>query len=136
MTLQARLPRLPDAGSIALQITAGRAVLSAGIMAAPVLSARLLGADSATAQRVTWLTRMTAVRDAALGVGGAVAMRRGGPVAPWLLAGAASDAVDAIVLTGALRQGRVKGLIPTATVPVAAITAVAGVFAAVRLRGR
>lgn len=135
MQLDPRRGRLPAPESVALQISLGRAVLSAAIMAAPAVSARALGADSATAGRVTWLTRMTAVRDGALGVGGALAVRRGAAAAaPWLLGGAVSDAVDAVVLARALQQGRVKGVVPVAVVPLAALTALAGAFTA--LRGR
>jgi len=128
----ARFP-LPDARSLALQIGAGRTAIAAGIMAAPVLTTRLLGTDTATAQRVTWLTRMLAVRDGAIGIGTAAAARSGGG-AGWMLAGAASDAVDAVVLAAAIRQGRVRGLVPTATVVLAAATAGAGFVTAARLR--
>ncbi len=129
--------RLPEPEAMALQLTAGRALLSAAIMVAPVVSARLLGADTATANRVTWLTRMTAVRDGALGVGGALATRRGGAAAtPWLLGGAVSDAVDAIVIARAIKQGRVKGVLPAAVVPLGAVCAAAGFVTAMRMRGR
>lgn len=129
--------KVPDEGAVALQIAAGRTAIAASIMAAPVMSARMLGTDTATAQRVSWLTRMMGVRDAAIGAGGVLAARKGGSAAtPWLLAGAASDLVDAVVLARALREGRIKGIVPTLTVPVAALTAVAGAAAAVRLRGK
>ena len=126
-----RIP-LPAPDSTAFQISMGRTALAAAIMAAPVASLRLLGADSATAQRVTWLTRMTAVRDGALGVGGAVAVQRGGSVAPWLVGGAVADTVDAIVMAHALRQGKIKGIVPAAVVPLAALTAAVGALAAWR----
>lgn len=122
-------------GDLAVQIPAGRSVLAASIMAAPVVTARVMGTDTATAQRVAWLTRMTAVRDGALGVGGVLAARRGGTaVLPWLVGGAASDLVDAVVIAKAVREGRLKGVVPTLIVPLAAVTAVAGAVAAVRLR--
>jgi hypothetical protein len=130
-----RAVRLPDPDSMARQIAAGRAVIAAAILAAPVASARLMGTDTATAQRVVWLTRMMGVRDGALGVGGAVAARRGGAGA-WLLGGAVADTVDAIVVAGALRQGRLKGLVPTAVVPLAAATGALGFLTALRLRRR
>jgi hypothetical protein len=135
MKLDRRRVQLPDADSMARQLAAGRAVIAAAMMAAPVRSARLMGTDTATAQRVTWLARMMAVRDAAIGVGGVLAGRRGA-AAPWLLAGAVSDAVDAVVLAGALRQGRLKGVLPTAVVPMAAATAALGAITALRLRRR
>jgi hypothetical protein len=131
-----RIP-LPPPGPMALQLTAARTALASVIMAAPVVSARVFGTDTATAQRVVWLVRMAAVRDGALGVGGLAAARRGGSAAvPWLLGGAVSDAVDAVVLAQALKQGRVKGVGPAGIVPLGAVAAVAGVVTALRLRRR
>jgi hypothetical protein len=136
MTSDRQRLRIPEPEAMALQLAAGRAAAGTAILLAPVLSARLLGADSATAQRVAWLTRMMAVRDAALGAGGLAAVRGAGSAAPWLIGGAVSDAVDAIVLTQALRQGRAKGLGARAVVPLAAGAAALGALTAVRLRGR
>jgi hypothetical protein len=128
---------IPDEGAVALQIAAGRTLIAASIMAAPVLTGRVMGTDTATARRVTWLTRMMAIRDGAIGAGGVLAARRGGAAAtPWLLAGAASDLVDVVVVGKALRDGRIKGVLPTLVVPVAALTAVAGAATAARLRGK
>jgi hypothetical protein len=122
---------------MAVQLTAGRTLLASAIMAGPVVSLRLLGADTATAQRVAWVTRMTAVRDGALGVGGLLASRRGdGAATGWLLGGAVSDAVDAIVIAHAVKQGRVKGIVPTLAAPLGAVAALAGVVTALRLRPR
>lgn len=126
--------RIPEADAMAVQLATGRTAAGAAILALPVLSARLLGADSATAKRVSWLTRMMAVRDAAIGVGGLAAARGTGSATPWIVAGAVSDAVDAIVLGQALRQGRVKGLTATAAVPLAAGAAAIGAVTALRLR--
>jgi hypothetical protein len=126
--------RIPEPAAMAVQLALGRTAAGAAILAAPVLSARLLGADAATAKRVTWLTRMMAVRDAAIGAGGLVAARGEGQVAPWMLAGAVSDAVDAIVLGRAMRQGRANRLTTVAVLPVAAGAAVLGAVTAVRLR--
>lgn len=121
---------------MAAQLAAGRTAFAAALMAAPVSSARLLGADTATAQRVVWLTRMLAVRDGALGVGGLAALRGDGSSAPWLLAGAVSDAVDTVVIGQALRQGRLKGVAAAAVVPLAALAAISGGITALRLRRR
>jgi hypothetical protein len=124
-----------DPGELASQLGAGRAAIAAALLAAPVVSARLLGADGATAHRVDWLTRMMAVRDGALGVGALVAARRSGADAvPWLLGGAAADFVDAAVLAGAVRRGRLKGIAPRAGAVLAAGTAVVGAATALRLR--
>jgi hypothetical protein len=131
--LDFRRIRLPEPAPMARQIAIGRTAIAATIIAAPVLSGRLLGMDTATARRVSWLTRSMAVRDGALGAGGILAGRHAG-AAPWLLGGAAADAVDAVVLSAALRQGRVKGLVPTAIVPLAAATAAVAALTALRLR--
>jgi hypothetical protein len=136
MTLDRLRFPIPEPAAMAQQLAAGRAVAGTAMLAAPVLSARLLGADSATAQRVAWLTRMMAVRDAALGAGALAATRGDGPVTPWLIGGAVSDAVDALVLSQALRTGRAKGLGAIVVVPVAIGAAAVGVLTAVRLRGR
>jgi hypothetical protein len=115
------------------QLALGRVAMATGFLAAPVPALRALGADTATAQRVSWLTRMMAIRDAALGVGAAVAQRRGGDPRPWLVAGAVSDAVDAVAFGAAIKQGRLRGVVPTAVIPGAAGAAVLGFVTAARL---
>ena len=136
MSSDRRQIRIPEPDAMAFQLCAGRTAAGGAMLALPVLSARLLGADSATAKRVSWLTRMMAVRDAAIGAGGLAAARGTGSPGPWIIAGAVSDAVDAIVLTQALRQGRANGLTATAVVPVAAGSAAIGLLTALRLRRR
>jgi hypothetical protein len=136
MSSDRREIRTPEADALAVQLSAGRTGAGAVILALPVLSARLLGADSATAKRVSWLTRMMAVRDAAIGAGGLAAARGKSSAAPWLIAGAVADTVDAVVLTQARRQGRVKGLTAAAVVPIAAGSAAVGALTAFRLLRR
>ena len=97
--------------------------LGVGFLLAPVASVRILGMDSATAKRVTYLARMAAVRDASIGAGTLVSARPGG----WLLAGAVSDAVDAVVIADAVRSGRAGG--PTARLVVVGAALIAGVGA-------
>jgi len=126
--------RILEPDVMALQLAAGRTAAGALILALPVLSARLLGADSATAKRVSWLTRMLAIRDAAIGAGGLAAVRGTDSAAPWILAGAISDAVDAMVLTHAVRQRRANRLTAVAVVLVAAGAAALGAVTALRLR--
>jgi hypothetical protein len=127
---------LPAARSLAGRLGAGRTALAALVLAAPVPAARLLGADTATAQRVTWLTRMMGVRDGALGVGAMSGARVGDGrgAAGWLIGGAVSDGLDAVVIAGALRQGRVRGFLPIGIVLGASAAAAVGVSTAVRLR--
>src|SRR5690349_17432370 len=102
MRIDPRRIELPDPHAMALQIAAGRTLIAASVLAAPVMAGRVMGTDTATAQRVAWLTRMLGARDGALGAGGAWAARKGGSAAmPWLIGGAFADAVDAVVVAGA-----------------------------------
>jgi hypothetical protein len=119
--------------SVALGIGVGRVVLGATFLAAPVLSVRVLGIDTATAKRVTFLARMTAARDIGLGMG----TLQAGPSAravPWLLAGAAADTADAVVIAAAVRQGSARAVPAAGIVAGAALTAVVGSWAALGLR--
>src|SRR3954447_25408218 len=134
MNLRARPLGLPAAEVMARQLALGRVGFAAAFLAAPVPALRTLGADTATAQRVSWLTRMMAVRDGALAVGALAAGRRGGDPRPWLVAGAVSDAVDALAFAEAIKQGRLKGIAPTVIVPGALVVAGLGLSTAARLR--
>lgn len=136
MNLTTRRVALPAAEQLATQLVAGRLVLAGAFLAAPVPALRAVGADTATAQRISWLTRMMAVRDGALAVGAAVAIRTDGDPRPWLLGGAVSDAVDAAVFAGALKQGRLRGLAPTLVVPGGVLAAGLGLLTVARLRKR
>ena len=126
------LARLPQAHrqphTPARLIGLGRMALGVGFLLAPVASVRVLGVDTATAKRVTHLARMAAVRDASIGVGTLVSTRPGG----WLLAGAVSDAVDAIVIADAVRAGRAAG--PTARLVVGGAAVIAAIGALASLR--
>ena len=113
-------------------IGAGRAGLGAAFLAFPDQSTKVLGLDAATAGRVTWLARMTAIRDAALGAGTVVSSARGRGAASWLLAGAACDAVDALTLATAVRQRRLPALQAGAMLSLAAAASAAGVAVALR----
>ena len=120
----------PSARTIGMGIGAARSVIGAVFFAEPVFSVRLLGLDTATAARVTWLARMAAARDAVIGIGTVSSSARRRGQQGWLLAGAAADLADALVLAQALREGRAKGLAATGIVAGAAAAAVAGVWAA------
>jgi hypothetical protein len=124
---------VPGADALAGRLAAGRVVLASAFLAAPVPGLRALGVDTATAQRVAWLTRMMAVRDAALGAGAGVARRRGADPRPWLVAGAVSDAVDALVVAAAIKQGRLRGAGPALLVSGGAVAAGVGLATAARL---
>jgi hypothetical protein len=88
------------------QLAAVRAGLGLVMLARPMLVPRPLGVDRITAGRVDWLVRMAGVRDLALGAGGLAAARTGGQRS-WVLAGALSDAGDALILGRAVRRGQV-----------------------------
>lgn len=85
-----------------------RSAIGAGMIAAPSLLARSLGADRRTAQRLGYLTRMVGVREIALGAGSIEAVRRGDDPRPWLLAQGASDSGDALSIAVAVARGRVS----------------------------
>jgi hypothetical protein len=95
-----------SARSLGIAVGAGRLAIGCAVLAGPVVSMRLLGVDTATANRVVWLARMAGVRDVALGAGtmGGAAARRG--QTSWLLAGALTDAGDALAVGLAVRSGR------------------------------
>jgi hypothetical protein len=116
---------------LGLGIGAGRTAIGLGFLAAPLASVRVLGLDTATAHRLTWLARMTAVRDLVIGAGTLASVGRGPGAGGWLLAGAAADATDAVILTGALRAGQVSGLATRAIAAGAVVAAGGAVWAAV-----
>lgn len=118
---------------MARSIGLGRLVIGLGFLADPVSSVRVLGVDTATAKRMTFLARMTAGRDLVLGAG-TLAARTPSAQAAWLTAGAVADGIDAAVLGAGLRSGSLRGA-PAAGIAVGAAGA-AGIalLAALRLR--
>lgn len=87
---------------------AGRVAAGVGLLARPDLFPRMLGVDSGTAARMSWLGRMFGAREVALGAGLLLAGRAGGDPRPWLLGAALSDAVDVVALGSAVRRGVVR----------------------------
>ncbi|HVE64899.1 MAG TPA: hypothetical protein VNB94_14000 [Mycobacteriales bacterium] len=94
-----------------------RVALGTSLVVRPAGLAKTVGVDSATASKVGWLGSMVGVRDIALGWGLVHAARRDADPRPWLLAQAASDAVDAAAFTAAVVRGQAK---PTKTLAIAA----------------
>ena len=121
---------------MALAIGGGRTLIGLVFGAAPVTAIRSMGVDGATATRVEWLARMTAARDAVLGAGTLAATRSGRGSRSWLLAGAASDAVDALAVTAAIRSRRVGGPGAWGAGALGAGAALVGVWAALATRRR
>jgi len=112
----------------------GRLVLGGVFLIRPEGSTRLLGLDAVTARRITWLARMAAARDVALGAGTVVSSWTGRDPALWLVGGAVSDAVDAVVIADAVRTRRLPAAKAGAMVVLAAAAAALG--AAVAADGR
>ena len=119
-----------------LLIGLGRLGLGGLFLAAPETATRLLGLDAVTATRVSWLARMTAIRDCTLGAGTVLSSIAGHGSTPWLLAGAVSDAGDAAAIGLAIRDGRLPAARAGATVALAGGATLAGVLAARPRRAR
>ena len=81
-----------------------------GLLARPAALPRTMGVDSATAAKISWLGAMAGARDAALGAGLVHAVRTKRDPLPWLLAGAACDAVDALAFALAVGRGQVRAV--------------------------
>jgi hypothetical protein len=96
----------------------------------PTTLGGLLGVDRTAAASTAFTVQMLGAREFALGLGAWTSLRRGDSRASrlWLAAGLLSDAVDAVVLAGAVGRGRVRGAPGAAGV--AAATAAAAVQAA------
>ena len=103
-----------------LSLGALRVAVGVGFLAAPVSSTRVLGLDTATAKRIAFLARMTAVRDLVLGAGALASWRDPRALRRWVLAGAVSDLGDAVVITAAMRSD-VAGGIPAVAITVGAL---------------
>jgi hypothetical protein len=109
-------------------VAAGRVAVGMVSLARPDLLPRLLGVDTGTARRMTWLGRMFGAREVALGAGllmaGDGAAERG-----WVLGGVVSDAGDVLALGGALREGSVSRTFGGLSVLTAAAATGVGVMA-------
>lgn len=100
--------RGPDKNSASFlgAVGAVRVALGGGMLLFPELSARLLGADPATARSAGWLARMVGARELGLGVVALGAATGGGSGRTALLAQVAADGGDAATLAYAARAGR------------------------------
>ena len=110
------------------RLSLGRAGVGATMMLRPTLLGDVMGSDRTTSTGAAWVVQMLGARELALGAGAVTALRRGDSRAArlWLAAGMLCDAVDAVVVAGAVGRGRV------ATAPGAALVAVATAAAAVQ----
>ena len=117
-----------------LAAAVGRFGVGAALVARPEVLPRLVGVDSVSAQRMSWVVRLFAVRDAALGAGAAHAVVTGRPVSSWLVAQAVSDGTDAVAVGLAVRRRDVSA-VRGAAVAAFAVGGCVGLLSAVR-RGR
>lgn len=120
--IRSRRSARPTAASIGMM----RVGIGTALLARPQVLPRALGVDGVSARRMSWAVRMFGVRDGLLGLLGAHAALTGRPLRPSLLAQAASDTTDAVVLVLAARQRLVS-------TPRALALAVFGVAGAVGL---
>ena len=120
--------RLLDGVLTLERLALGRAGAGTVMLTRPRLLPGLLGVDSATASRTSWVVQMVGARELALGLGTWVAVRRGDVPAArlWVAAGLLSDAVDAAVVASAVGRGRLSAG------PGAAVVTVAGTAAALQ----
>jgi hypothetical protein len=107
----------------------GWARVSFGVMAfvAPRWAAKVWTGEDITGTTAVMGLRSLGARDAALGLGLLIALKRGGPVRGWLEAGALSDAGDALN-TLMSRSG-----LPTTRSLLGLVTSGGGVFLGRRL---
>ncbi len=102
-------------------LAVGRAGAGAVMVLRPRALPERLGVDSAAATRMSWAVQMLGAREIALGVGTAVALRRGDVRGArlWVAAGVLSDAVDALAVGAAVARGRLSPLAGGAVTAVA-----------------
>ena len=97
----------PLAGLSAEHMALVRCAVGIVLLTRPRAVVDVLGGAAALTPAGDWSTRMLAARELAVGLGAVAAAREGDVHArTWSAAGALCDAVDAVVLTAALRSGR------------------------------
>lgn len=101
---------------IARLIAAGRVLFGIACLAAPRQILRQWGKDASPA--VLWWIRAFGIRDAVLGAGALVSLNRDDPDSTWVVAGAAADTADAVLVAVCREE-----LGPTFTIPTLAIAA-------------
>ena len=99
-------------------VALGRAGAGVVMLARPSLLPRVIGIDSASAARTTWLVQMLGARELALGLGALHELRRGDGRAArvWLTAGLLSDTADALVMAAAVSRGKASKVPGLATI--------------------
>ena len=83
-----------DARTVATGFALGRALIGAALVATPTRASEGWIGPEAALESTQVVTRALGARDLAIALGTLNAARDGGDVAPWLIAGIGSDAVD------------------------------------------
>ena len=113
----------------------GRLAIGGAFLADPVTSVRVLGLDTGSAKRMSFLARMAAARDIVLGAG-VLLTRDPAAKAGWIAAGAVADVADAVAIGAAVKDGTARG-VPAVAISAGALAAAAvGFWATAGLRGR
>lgn len=93
-------------------LAAGRVAIGGALVAAPRKAGGNWIGDAAASRDVMVFTRALGIRDLVLGVGTLQAMGAGDPVRPWVVLGAACDAVDAAATLLAVRRIGLRRALP------------------------
>ncbi|WP_338185036.1 hypothetical protein [Jatrophihabitans sp.] len=126
---------MPAADTVANGLGLGRVAIGVGFLADPISSVRVLGVDTGSAKRMTFLARMAAGRDIVLGLGVLLA-RSPESKAGWVAAGAGADVVDAVAISAGMRSGTTGGAGAAGISAGALGAALVGFWAARGLRAR
>jgi hypothetical protein len=106
--------------TLAILMAAGRAAFGIALIAAPRKVAHGWIGDDVDRPPVELLVRALGARDLALGAGGVIAAASGQPVRPWLRAGIAADAADALLTAAYFSKLPRQGALGTVALAVAA----------------
>ena len=110
---------------------AGRVAFGLAFLLAPKKAAHGWIGDDVDRKPVELLVRAVGARDVVLGAGGVMAAMSGRPLRPWLRAGVAADAADALTTALYLKHLPRQGAL--ATLGLTAVAALAGVRVAARV---
>ena len=92
------------------RLALGRAGVGTVMVVQPRLMPTLMGVDSASATKTSWVVQMLGAREIALGLGTLVALRSPDSrvARTWVAAGVLSDGVDVLAVGGAVLRGRLS----------------------------
>lgn len=113
------LKQLLDPRGLAL----GRTALGVTMLTQPGLIPAVLGVPAESRDSMDWAVQMLGAREVALGLGSLLAKKER---RLWHAAGLLSDAVDAVVIAGAISSKKVRSASGAGMVVIAATAAVVG----------